>query len=168
MPADWQEEGTEAERPPDVSRSTVTPPVSEACRPPLRTALLLQRADTLLKEKQSALPARSLALSLTKGSPAAAALPYAAAGHAAPLSTTAGPPATAAAGPPSVADCLRRAPELLLSCGKAGSGRWEDMLADIPVVELRVGDVDAVCLPDVLAESYDFQLEAEVLKTASC
>jgi hypothetical protein len=67
-----------------------------------------------------------------------------------------------------VADCLRRAPELLLSCGKAVSGRWQDMLADIPVVELRMGDVDAVCLPDVLAESYDFQLEVEVLKTASC
>jgi hypothetical protein len=42
------------------------------------------------------------------------------------------------------------------------------MLAGIPVVELRVGDVDAVILPDVLAESYDFQLEVEVLKTASC
>jgi hypothetical protein len=63
---------------------------------------------------------------------------------------------------PSVADCMRSAPELLLSCGRSATGRWLDMLVDVVVVELT--DVSlAIPPPPALVESYDFELEREVL-----
>ena len=104
-----------------------------------RAALLLHRADTLLKEKRP--PAKTLALSVTNG------------------------PSAVAPGPPSVADCLRSAPELMLSWGKV-AGRWLDMVADIPALELTQGSgLVSLSLPATLADSYDFQLETEVLKS---
>ena len=77
-------------------------------------------------------------------------------------------------GSTSVADCLRRAPELLMSWRRAegggGGGRaWLDMVSDIPLVEVGPGgggdggDGGHLTRPAILAETYDFHLEAALL-----
>ena len=53
----------------------------------------------------------------------------------------------------------------MLSWGKV-AGRWLDMVADIPALELTQGSgLVSLSLPATLADSYDFQLETEVLKS---
>jgi hypothetical protein len=63
---------------------------------------------------------------------------------------------------PSVADCMRSAPELLLTCGPAATDRWLDMIVDVELMEMTDESL-VIAPPSVLLESYEFQLERKIL-----